>query len=182
MKKFLAICFVFFVSVAQSQDVFAPHWKQSMTVQSQQGAPSQNILKHAGQYTKADWRKLIDSVWGPGLPTTDKLQVYDFFWNTLNEQWGGFANLDVNWDSLRSVYRTEIAGGVSRGRFAGILSRLCIAIEEKHSGIFDQTISNIYVDPSKILDCQILMRFCINQASPYSTSSNYTSKQFSGQA
>ena len=92
-----------------------------------------NVVKRPGRYTKKDWRDLIDSVWGPGLPTADKLQVFDFFWNTIDQTWGGFANLEVNWDSLKTVYRAEVAAGVSRGRFAGILGRLTIALQEHHA-------------------------------------------------
>ncbi len=90
------------------------------------------ILKSPGRYTKVQWRQLIDSVWGPGLPTADKLKIFDDYWTLVDQHWGGFHNLVVNWDSLKNVYRPEVAAGVSRGRFAGILARLLRALNERH--------------------------------------------------
>ncbi|MCX6137611.1 MAG: S41 family peptidase [Ignavibacteriales bacterium] len=99
--------------------------------------------KKASQYSKDDWRRLIDSTWGPGLPTDQKLQIFDGFWNNVNMYYGGFPNLDVNWDSLKNVFRPEVAQGVSRGRFAGILSNMVLALRDGHTLIIDQGIDSV---------------------------------------
>ena len=39
------------------------------------------IPKKPGHYTAQDWRKVIDSTWGEGLPTAKKLQIFDRFYN-----------------------------------------------------------------------------------------------------
>jgi hypothetical protein len=98
--------------------------------------------KASGRYTKEQWRALIDSLWGPGLPTADKLKIFDDFWTLVDQKWGGFPNLVVNWDSLRNVYRPEVAAGVSRGRFAAILSRLTLALNEVHVFTADRGIDS----------------------------------------
>ena len=48
-----------------------------------------------------------------------------------------FQNLDVNIDSLRDLYRPEIENGVSRGRFAAIMSHFSLAMKECHTTIMD---------------------------------------------
>lgn len=98
--------------------------------------------KPLGHYSAVDWRHAIDSVWGPGLPTTEKLKIFDTFWNRIDSAFGCFHDLVINWDSLKQVYRPEIAAGVSRGRFAGIMSRLSIALKESHTSAMDNGVFN----------------------------------------
>lgn len=95
------------------------------------------VHKVSGHYTKEQWRRLIDSLWGPGLPGASKLVIFDNFWSIVDQKWGGFPHLNVNWDSLNSVFRPEVANNVSRGRFSAILSRLTRALNEIHVYTFD---------------------------------------------
>ena len=113
------------------------------------------IPKKPGHYTAEDWRTVIDSTWGPGLPTNQKLAIFDEAWNTLNAKYAAFQNLNVNWTALRDLYRPEIAdtvNPVSRGRFAAIMNHLSLALHELHTGIIDAQITTnkllIYPNPS----------------------------------
>jgi hypothetical protein len=115
-------------SNAQTEALFGARSPQPLTV------------RHSGHYTLSDWRRLVDSAWGPGLATDKKLEVFDAFWNKVDQTWGGFPNLSINWDSLKNVYRPIVAAGVSRGRFAGIMSRLTRALNEWHVFAFDKGI------------------------------------------
>ena len=99
------------------------------------------IPKKPGHYTKEDWRTVIDSTWGEGLPTDKKLEIFDRFWNDIDAKYPSFFNINVNWDSLKSVYRPEIEAGVSRGRFAGIMSRMSFALLDNHSYMTDLPIA-----------------------------------------
>ena len=99
------------------------------------------IQKTPGHYSYADWQVVIDSVWGPGLPTAQKLEIFDTAWDTINAKYAAFQNLDVNIDSLRDLYRPEIENGVSRGRFAGIMSHFSLAMKECHTVILDVPVS-----------------------------------------
>lgn len=101
-----------------------------------------SITKRAGHYTKQDWKNLIDSLWGPGISTAEKLAIFDDYWNLVDQTWGGFPNLAINWDSLKNVYRPEVAAGVSRGRFYGILSRMSRALNELHTTVVDMGIDS----------------------------------------
>jgi len=98
------------------------------------------IQKIPGHYSRADWQALIDSVWGPGLPTSQKLEIFDTAWDTINAKYGAFQNIDVNIDSLRDLYRPEIENGVSRGS-AGIMSHFALAMKECHTVILDVPVS-----------------------------------------
>lgn len=108
-------------------------------------APSYTIPgKRASQYTAEDWGKVIDSTWGPGQGATTQLQIFDTFWNMIDQQWSGFPNLPVNWDSIRTVYRPQIGSGLSRGRFLSLMSRMWLALMEHHTWIVDDKVESIF--------------------------------------
>jgi len=99
------------------------------------------MTKKPGHYSREDWKEVIDSVWGPGLPTAQKLEIFDTAWDTINAKYAAFQNLDVNIDSLRDLYRPEIENGISRGRFAAIMSHFSLAMKECHTVILDVPVS-----------------------------------------
>lgn len=89
--------------------------------------PQQKIGKH----TVDEWRYIIDTTWGPGQPTAEKLQIFDAFWNAIDQRYAGFNGIVDNWQQLKS-YRDTVAFGVSRGRFAGILNYLIKSLHDLH--------------------------------------------------
>jgi hypothetical protein len=101
------------------------------------------IEKAPGHYSASDWRAAIDTAWGTGLPTADELNIFNAFWNTVDQDFACFQDLDVNWDSLGTVYQTEIASGVSRGRFAAIMNHLSLALRESHTCCEDKTVRRL---------------------------------------
>ena len=98
------------------------------------------IPKRPGHYSADEWRTVIDATWGQGLSTAQKLAIFDNAWNNINTRFGAFMNLEVNIDSLRSVYRPEIAAGVSRGRFAAIMNHFSFALKDSHTEIMDRPV------------------------------------------
>ncbi len=112
-------------------------------VRSADNFASYRSPKKPGHYSALDWRHLIDSLWGPGLPTPKKLEIFDAFWGGVDREYAGFPNLSVNWDSLRAHYRPEVEAGVSRGRFAAIMSQLSVALLEAHTGIEEAGIDTV---------------------------------------
>lgn len=104
---------------------------------------SGSYKKKPGHHTRQDWQHAIDSVWGPGLPVKEKLEIFDQFWNTINSSFACFHHLSINWDSLRNVYRPEIAAGVSKGRFSAILSKLALLLSESHTVVYDNVVAGI---------------------------------------
>jgi hypothetical protein len=108
-------------------------------------------LKRPGHYTAKDWRALIDSVWGPGLPTATKLQIFDTFWSLIDREYAGFPYLNVNWDSLKSLYRPEVAAGVSRGRFQAIMGQMYLPLCEVHTYIGDAGLDSSFMQGGKVV-------------------------------
>jgi Periplasmic protease len=86
-----------------------------------------------GQMSTADRREAIDDVWGPGLSTAEKLRIFDTFWQYVDEHFAAFQGIDVNWTALRDTYRPQVAGGVSRGRFAAIVNHMSLALADSHT-------------------------------------------------
>jgi len=103
--------------------------------------PPHLVAKQPGHYSKTDWQRVIDSTWGPGLSVSAKLAIFDSFWSTIDDSFACFNSLDVNWDSLRAVYRAEVEDTVSRGRFAAIMNHLAMALREGHTIISDITVN-----------------------------------------
>ncbi|MCD4745943.1 MAG: hypothetical protein K8R58_06560, partial [Bacteroidales bacterium] len=97
--------------------------------------------KSPGQYTKDDWAEIIDATWGQGLPTAQKLAIFDTAWSKIDRWFGAFQNLDVNIDSLRDIYRPEIENGVSRGRFTAIMNHFAFALKDNHTWIVNKPVN-----------------------------------------
>jgi hypothetical protein len=107
--------------------------------------------KRASEYTPADWRKLVDSAWGPGQPAATQLAIFDFYWNTIDQQFGGFPYITVNWDSVRTLFRPEVAAGVSRGRFDAIMCQLYYPLMEMHTYCGDACIDSSFFQGSEVV-------------------------------
>jgi hypothetical protein len=99
------------------------------------------IPKRKGHYTAEQWHEVIDSTWGEGLPTGEKLDLFDQFWNTIDREYPSFHRISVNWDSLRDIYRPEVEAGVSRGRFNAILAKMAESLWDLHTGIRDVVVA-----------------------------------------
>jgi len=103
------------------------------------------ILAFNSQITSAqplrDWSVTIDSTWGPGPSTAEKLALFDTVWDDIDKNYGGFYNLDINLDSLKNHYRPEIEGGVSKGRFVAIMNHLGLALKDLHTYIINNDVN-----------------------------------------
>jgi hypothetical protein len=87
-----------------------------------------------------EWAELIDGYWGDGLTTSEKLEVFDHFWQKVDEKFACFEDLDVDWAGLRAQYRSEVISGVSRGRFTAIMNRMSLALMEAHTRAIDRRV------------------------------------------
>jgi len=95
------------------------------------------IGKKIGHYSTDDWQAVINTYWGEGLPTSEKLEIFDLAIDKIDRQYAAFQNLEINLDSLKNYYRPEIEKGVSRGRFAAIMNYISLALREAHTIVAD---------------------------------------------
>jgi hypothetical protein len=91
--------------------------------------------------SKSDWQHIIDSTWGPGLPLANKLAIFDTYADTLTRSFDGFLSLGLNWDSLRTHYRSKIDSTTSRGRFAAIMARFAVSLRDAHTVALDTIVT-----------------------------------------
>ena len=98
--------------------------------------------KSPTQFTVEEWHAIIDATWGPGASTAEQLQLFDRWWNEVHLSYAGFHNVDLDIFALRDRYRPEIEAGVSRGRFAGIMSHFTYQLNELHTYLFDIPVRN----------------------------------------
>lgn len=108
------------------------------------------ILAQEVGFFEYDWITAIDTTWGEGLATTEKLALFDTVWTLIDEKYACFYNLEINWDSLRAFYRPEIEQGVSRGRFAAIMNHLGLRLKDSHTGFYDSFVNVNYKPNPKI--------------------------------
>jgi len=141
MKSIITISFILsIITFSFSQDYAVNLIRNNLHRQSLNSVSSadfKHITKRPGHYTADDWRALIDSTWGEGLPTADKLQIFDDVYNKIDREFACFHGLNINMDSLRQIYRAEIEAGVSRGRFAAIMNHFVMALKEGHTYCID---------------------------------------------
>jgi len=90
---------------------------------------------------KAQWTVAIDNYWGPGLPTEEKLKIFDTMWDDVDQTYGAFINLDINIDSLRDLFRPEIEAGVSKGRFVAIMNHFALALKDLHTHLINNLVN-----------------------------------------
>jgi hypothetical protein len=97
-----------------------------------------------GKHTVAEWNFIIDTTWGDGRTTAQKLSAFDLFWTTAREKSTNFFNNPINWDSVRHVYRPRVEAGISRGGFAGLMQRLSFDLGDSYSNFSDKPIYNTH--------------------------------------
>jgi hypothetical protein len=150
MKTYSFFFVIIFSLLIYSLNIYAQAlWSsQSRNLHESTGPPVdlKHIPKKLGHYTADDWAAVIDSTWGPGLPTAEKLIIFDEAWNKINAEFAAFQGLDINWDSLGTLYRNEIQDTVSRGRVAAIMNHLSLALHEIHTSIIDDPV--MYTPPA----------------------------------
>ena len=95
-----------------------------------------------------DWAQLIDQTWGPSPWTIpEMLDLFDTFWNRIDQSFACFQGLDVDWTALRTSARAEVEAGVSRGRFAAIMNHLALALRESHTTVWDPGVNYSALGP-----------------------------------
>jgi hypothetical protein len=96
--------------------------------------------KRASQYSLEDWRHVIDSTWGPGVPLATKRAIFDAYANSLSNKFDGFLSLGLtwsSWDSVKNSFRSRITSTTSRGVFASIMSQFAMSLRDGHTWAWD---------------------------------------------
>ena len=87
------------------------------------------------------WTALIDSTWGEGMPAAEQLEFFDRVMDDIETGYGAYHNIDLDPQVIGDRYRSEIAGGVSRGRFAAIMNHISLVLTDCHTFIIDRQVS-----------------------------------------
>ncbi|MBS1778992.1 MAG: T9SS type A sorting domain-containing protein [Bacteroidetes bacterium] len=142
MRNIYSVLFCLFSvisSFAQPISGLPPALQHQLLLQRMHIAHTQ--LKGTGSghvFDTTRWNYLVDSTWGPGLPTSDKLTLFNTIWTSIDSTYAAFTGLPrYNWDSIANSMRAEISAGVSRGRFAAMLSHLRRYLNDGHTSIYD---------------------------------------------
>jgi hypothetical protein len=102
------------------------------------------------QKSTAEWRQIIDSTWGPGLPLASKLTLFDAYATAVAKKFDGFLSLGLSWnswDSLRIAFRSRIDSTTSRGRFASIMAQFAMRLRDAHTWALDTVVTFTPLSP-----------------------------------
>jgi C-terminal processing protease CtpA/Prc len=153
----LAVRFAILLGIALVSSVGAQNLADTLQygTQRQVDLRSQAIIAYSphmpsdspriGSMSPAERRAAIDAYWGDGLSTAEKLKIFDTYWEYADRKFAAFQNLVVDWPALRQKYRAEIAAGVSRGRFAGIMNHLALQLRDSHTQANDILVNYVTV-------------------------------------
>jgi hypothetical protein len=143
-KKWIsAFCIIFTFSLsAYTQNKQFPVKIRSHEIIREKSPEFKQTYKKKGLLNKEEWQALIDERWGEGKATSQKLQIFDNYWNRIDQHYAGFQNLKIDWEAIKQKYRPEIETGVSRGRFCAILNHMSFILNEGHSVVYDKEVYN----------------------------------------
>jgi hypothetical protein len=96
---------------------------------------------------KSEWRKIIDSTWGQGLPLAQKLYIFDYYSGYIRTHNPTFTYTRLNWDSVSTYWRAKISDSTSRGIFSAILSGLARQLHDLHAQAWDSTMTATPLNP-----------------------------------
>ncbi|MDH3890510.1 MAG: PKD domain-containing protein [candidate division Zixibacteria bacterium] len=116
-----------------------PAWLQAQYKPKQ--PPPNHMSKTPGHYTRDDWAAAIDYTWGSGEPAEIKEFVWAEYWGITDSLYACWQDIDDDWDSIQVSALNELASGVSRGRFAAMLTYASMALMESHSRCFDYNLA-----------------------------------------
>lgn len=69
-------------------------------------------------------------------PDHNPVATFDEFWKGVDLTWPAFESKQVNWDSLYSVYRPQVAASTSTAELTRVLSALTSALSDAHTNIY----------------------------------------------
>jgi len=100
--------------------------------------PPYYVPKSIGRYSVEDWQESIDLTWGSGLSCSDKIYIWDRYYDYIDFKFACFHNIDATiWDTVWNRYNQEITDTVSRGRFCAILEHASTYLRESHTRSYD---------------------------------------------
>lgn len=107
-----------------------------------------NLCAEEINFDTTAWRARLNSEWGEGVPTAEKLKVFDRFWDTLNTGYSCFVNgRNCDWDAEVKKIRDKVAAGLTRGGFASALTELTLLMNDGHTFFWDVGVHRAQIKP-----------------------------------
>ncbi len=120
-------------------------WIKMMNAPTHPAPNPRPDLRPSGKDT--DWQAMIDAVWGPGRIAAEQSSIFDNFITALDQEYALFRNRDVDLVGLATPHVSEIQGGVSKGRFQGIMTKMCVALQNGHTSFRNGDVVNTTPEP-----------------------------------
>jgi len=109
------------------------------------------ILEQNSFYQSKDqWQTIIDSTWGPGIPYSEKIEIFNRYTQAITSEFDGFNSLQMSqsdWDSLKNAYFVEITDSTSCGAFAALMMHLAGELKDIHTRVDDDSVVSTPLNP-----------------------------------
>ena len=79
--------------IAQPHFEFVPAPPEVQQMLAPTHAPTNYVPKRPGHYSAQDWRAVIDSTWGPGLPPATSQSIWGYWWEFVDQNFAAFQGL-----------------------------------------------------------------------------------------
>ncbi|MDQ7947184.1 MAG: S41 family peptidase [Pedobacter sp.] len=79
------------------------------------------------------------AVYSQTFKLKDYQQDFDYFWQSINDNYCYFSKKGIDWKSLRATYQSEIDTVTSRNAFIGILEKVLNELHDHHSSLNTNT-------------------------------------------
>jgi hypothetical protein len=83
---------------------------------------------------------LVDSFWGDAPAEGDRIALFNDVWNAAAEMFGGFAQVDADWDTVGEAGLAAVTEATSEGRFYQIMNSLFLTLGDGHSALASKRI------------------------------------------
>ena len=148
MKRILVILFVFLsiplkeFAQFREDELLRNSPPQIATHEKTAQWPAQSFYQR-----KSEWQWIVDSTWGPGVSTSQKIQIFNTYANFIQTRFALFHRLNLDWDSLRTFWRSKITDSTSNGALHQIMSHLAWSLKDGHSASWNVAISYMPLNP-----------------------------------
>ncbi len=97
--------------------------------------------------SKEDWQTIIDTTWGPGDSFTKKKAIFYAYSDAIKNKAEVMYSLELDFDSLKNHYFSQITDSTSQGAFSALMSRFALDVKGGYNLAYDKRVINTPLNP-----------------------------------
>ena len=77
-----------------------------------------------------------EELWMDESPANDPINNFDILWQTVDEKYAFFEFKNINWDSVRTIYRPQVHNSMSQEALFNIMDEMLFTLRDGHVNLF----------------------------------------------